>query len=701
MAACTRSARLAQRFTRQFPIPTADLPAFLCPGILQIAHLQTSKCAPKLRVFHSQPPRFIDSPALDVSKVEPSVDLAHKHLPFQCAGCGALSQTVIQDEPGFYTPTRRSVKDYLGTTAPRESAEDAIVRAALENAGEVELNLGDVSKPSSKSKFSKTYTDRLLTHAIAEALDPPVCDRCHKLKHHETGVSIQHPSVQSIQDTIFESPYKYNHVYHVLDAADFPMSLVPGLHKLLHLTPMRSLNRRSKTGKFFHGRKTEVSFVITRADLLAPVKTQVDSMMPYLRSVLRDALGRTAKDVRLGNIRCVSARQSWWTKELKEEIWNRGGGGWMVGKVNVGKSQLFNDVFPKGRRGVEVKKLPPLTVVQDNFTESQNNALLAEELKRLEEVESRFEEHLDTSSLLPPAPPETDFPSMPLVSALPGTTASPIRHSFGNGKGELIDLPGLSRGDLENHVQPEHRSSLVMRTRIKPEQQVLKPGKSLLLGGFIRITSTTPDVIILGYAFTPIEPHATSTEKAIGTQLQTRESSLLNISLPGTGEKIASAGTFPLKWDVTRERAGPITAKTAIGISPERLPYRVLGTDILIEGCGWVELTAQVRKRQWEATPEKTVQWQTAFGEQKDRMENDSEMLDDIGGGEEQEIVDPNWPAVEIFTPDGRFVAARRPMNAWIHTQRPDRNIKGRPRKSMKGHKKAEKKRARLVRQTV
>ncbi|TVY49596.1 Genetic interactor of prohibitins 3, mitochondrial [Lachnellula occidentalis] len=664
MSTCARSTRLFQRLTRQSHIPSADLPAFLCPGILRIAQLQSSRCPPKQRQFHSQPPRLIESTVHDFPDIQSDLLVGQQNLPSQCAGCGALSQTILKDEAGFYTLTRRSVKDYTAAAAPQESVEDTIVKAALENASGTGLELGDFSKPT-------------------RTLELPVCDRCHKLKHHDTGVSIIHPSVQSIQDTIFESPYKYNHVYHVLDAADFPMSLVPGLHKLLHVTPQRSLNRRSKTGRFYHGRKTEVSFIITRSDLLAPLKTQVDAMMPYLRDVLRDALGRTAKDVRLGNIRCA-----WWTKELKEDIWKRGGGGWLVGKVNVGKSQLFNDVFPKGRRNVEGgKKLPPLSVDHATTTRPENDVILAEQLKKLEE-------YIVTA---PPAPPELDYPAMPLVSSLPGTTASPIRLSFGNGKGELIDLPGLSRGDLEQHIQPEHRSSLVMRQRVRPEQQVLKPGKSLLLGGFIRITPTTPDIIMLGYAFTPIEPHTTSTDKAIGTQEQTRESSLLNISLPGTGEKIASAGTFPLKWDVTRERSGPLTAKNAGKMSPERLPFRVLATDILIEGCGWIELVAQVRRRQAEvAKPGFSENCISGFSEENNGRKDEDEMLDDEMGGEIEEVVDPGWPAVEVFTPNGRFVAARRPMNAWLYAQKVVNNkLKGRPRKSMKGQKKAEKNRVR------
>jgi genetic interactor of prohibitins 3, mitochondrial len=554
------------------------------------------------------------------------------------------------------------------------------------------------------------------------------------------GVSIDHPSIQSIKDTLFESPHKLNHVYHVIDAADFPMSLIPGLHRLLHITPQRSLNRRSKTGKFYQGKKTEVSFIITRSDLLAPKKEQVDSMMPYLREVLRKALGRAGRSIRLGNVRCVSAKQGWWTRDLKEDIWRRGGGGWMVGKVNVGKSQLFGEIFPKGRRGVEAFRTPqppikaltePETKSTEAWSADEHPALSAEdkssepvadtsmgdyleaqespkgaELQSAEDtqelstgesasiegathsadpvqLESLYtDEYLEAGSLLPPAQIETDYPEMPLVSALPGTTASPIRVPFGNGRGELIDLPGLARGDLELHVQPEHRSSLVMRSRVRPEQKVIKPGQSLLLGGFIRITPTTPDVIFLAYAFNPLTPHLTSTEKAIGIQTQTRETNVENIALPGTGEKIASAGTFHLKWDVTRERSGPITSRDGAAINVEQLPYRVMAADILIEGVGWVEIAAQIRKRPGSMSKE-------------EKKEEDNEWVWE----EKEEIdeIDPEWPTVEVFSPEGKFIALRMPLNAWLQVAKKpsQKHLKARPRKSMKGIKKAAKIKAR------
>ncbi|KAH0565914.1 hypothetical protein GP486_000694 [Trichoglossum hirsutum] len=519
----------------------------------------------------------------------------------------------------------------------------------------------------------------------------PLCDRCHNLVHHHSGSPIQHPSIQSIRDTILESPYKFNHIYHVLDAADFPLSVIPSIHRLLSAAPQRSKNRRSRTGKFHKDKSISLSFIITRSDLLAPKKEQVDSLMPYLVRVLRDSLDSAGDDVRLGNVKCVSSKRGWWTKDIKEAIWNRSGGSWMVGKANVGKSNLFEAVFPKGRtEGARYTTTAERAELEEG-SESGNmetRESLVEGSRQhvfdcMDRMNSGQHAKLNEGSLLPPAQPESTFPVMPVISPLPGTTASPIRHSYRNGRGELIDLPGLSRGNLSSFVRDECQAQLVMRRRIKPEQRVLKSGQSLLLGGLIRITPTNPELTFLAYAFVPFGEHVTSTEKAIGIQTQLRESGVDSIAKSGTGEKIASAGKFRLKWDVTRRRAGPITSPAAVGLKPEKLPYRILSTDILIEGCGWVEIVAQVRKMQNGQG--------VALGPGDDR----------VGSGPWSEVPDfemrDTYPEVEVFSPEGRGIGARIPMNGWaIGVGRKKASIKrGRPRRSMKGAKKMEKMRSR------
>jgi hypothetical protein len=77
-------------------------------------------------------------------------------LPQQCPGCGALSQTVDQDQPGFYTRSRKTVRNYLQKKSfSKDSEEDDIVRAALQNAGShaETVSLGDFSSPGKRGDF--------------------------------------------------------------------------------------------------------------------------------------------------------------------------------------------------------------------------------------------------------------------------------------------------------------------------------------------------------------------------------------------------------------------------------------------------------------------------------------------------------------------------------------------------------------------
>lgn len=509
----------------------------------------------------------------------------------------------------------------------------------------------------------------------------PICNRCHQLTHHHTGVPVIHPTIRSIQEIIEESPHKYNHIYHVLDAADFPLSLIPSLQRTLSLAPQRGQNRRAKTSHFQYGRQAEVSFIITRSDLLAPKKEQVDTLMPYIVQVLRDALGASADNARLGNVRCVSSKRGWWTKQVKEEIWNRGGGGWMIGKVNVGKSGLFENVFPKGRtEDINFDSLRRTTQQGPRagvFTRAQSDSKATERelqfARPYDALQQKDETNLLDDSLLPPAPPEIPFPVMPVVSSLPGTTASPIRLPFGNGKGELVDLPGLPRGDLESFITENHRLDFVMRHRIKPEQLTIKPGQSLLIGGLVSITPLTPEVTMLAYPFVPLNTHVASTERIKTVHTRQELSGIPTIARPGAGTRMHSAGIFPLKWDVTKKRAGPLTNPAAAGLKAQILPFIVFSLDVLIEGCGWVEIVAQVRRKLFEAES------------------NREELFDDRP-----------YPRIEVVSPDGRHIGVRRPMAAWLlNGDKPGSSSKStiRPRRSMKGVKKRLKEESRVGRQ--
>ncbi|KAH7224590.1 hypothetical protein BKA60DRAFT_449296 [Fusarium oxysporum] len=604
---------------------------------------------------------------------------------------------------GYFDPESKRVKKWLNPKAFERqhttSQEDGVVDDVLKtlDPGQLEALGLDPSLLVTGAEKEGNIAPKSLPQD-----KQPVCDRCHNLQHYSTSsdtakVAMFHPTVESLRETIEESPHKYNHIYHVIDAADFPMSLIPRLNVLLGDIPIRTRNRRSRSGKYQNDRKTELSFIITRGDLLGPTKEIVDSMMPYLREVLRDALGRLGGRVRLGNVRCVSAKRAWWCTEVREDIWQRGGAGWMVGKVNVGKSQLFEAVYPKGRMG------PSKEAGRASVSTYPRDSVSAESIY----AEQVGEQDVDVGELLPPPQPAQNYPDMPLVSSLPGTTASPIRVPFGNGKGELIDLPGLARSDLDLFVKEECRQSMIMKKRIVPEQVSMTPGKSLILGGgLIRITPKNPGLVFLAYNFTPLEEHLTQTEKAITFQEQTRESiGVPSIMLPGIGSKMKHAGTFKLSHDVTRKRAGPLTRKNAIGLNVDRLPFRVLSTDILIEGVGYVELVAQVRAQDvaMKVFPDQQPQFdERVKPKQLDTSDPFAAMrAQRIDAGtpavkrrkEPEPVIEPGWPAVDVFSPEGRFIGSRQPIQGWLHNKPrvlPEHK-RSRPRRSMKGAKKKDK----------
>lgn len=155
----SRSIKVAQRAARQVSIPTADLPVFLCPGLLRVATVQHTQ-------YSCQQPRSFSQASLRKRPALNSEDTLRqktsilpvdvRKLPRQCAGCGALSQAVDQESPGFYTLTRKSLRQYLdGPSSTKHAVEDDVVRAALENAGEAATGL--VFEPKKEKKASGTY----------------------------------------------------------------------------------------------------------------------------------------------------------------------------------------------------------------------------------------------------------------------------------------------------------------------------------------------------------------------------------------------------------------------------------------------------------------------------------------------------------------------------------------------------------------
>ncbi|CRG87773.1 hypothetical protein PISL3812_04794 [Talaromyces islandicus] len=603
-----------------------------------------------------------------------SISLHSDVLPVCCPGCGAYSQTIEPADPGYYDVSRRRVKKLWGKAQHARRAQAAANQDDTQMDKEVESETNAEKDGAVESQDeSATEIDTMAATEFIQASTLPsqICDRCHDLLYHNKGISAPSPTIDSIAAYLEESPHNSNRVYHIVDAADFPMSLISGIYDALELQGPKSKNRRARTEKYKYGKKmTTISFVITRSDLLAATKEQVDSLMQRVRSIIMKAMRFKQEDVRLGSVHMISAHRGWWTTQVKEEIRKHGGGIWVVGKTNVGKSNFIESCFPKDsknvakitelfqRRKEEEKGLGAKSVAGDAFSDPLPDQHV-----------------LNEDSLLPPAPREELFPTFPVISSLPGTTVSPIRIPFGRGHGEMIDLPGLDRSTLPDFVLDQHKVDLVMTKRVNPaEQLTILDRQSLLIGGgLIRITPVAPEgCTILAACFVPLETHVTRTDKAIEVQKGLRRYNTgggdrgTSIIKPEflLDETIQSAGTFTLSTNVTTSHLPSIIKKKwdDHGVKPDlnALPYRVFSTDILIEGCGWIELTGQIRT--------------------KDLSANGLSL-----------------PRVEIFSPLGKHVSARPSLEIWnfIRDKRKADKRKGqftsgshRPRRQSISHKK-------------
>lgn len=284
---------------------------------------------------------------------------------------------------------------------------------------------------------------------------PNVCNRCHTLVHHHRGPELPaYPTLDTLATLLVNSKHRLNHIYHLVDAADLPLSLVPSLRRFL----------ASKL-PWDVARGLTVSYIVTRADLLMPSEKAVSSLMSWIKRTIKEALPEGEKvEGREGRIHVISVRNGWGVGAVKEEIQRRAGGVWILGAVNVGKSRFVREMWP------ETGEARPVSVAE------------AAEFGILPAERSRDTDGGGERARLNPLPS-----SPPTVSDVPGTTAAPIKIAYKvlgrSGRvGELIDLPGLQRWvgygnqGLLKYVRDEKKPMVIMKHMVKHKQYTIKPG---------------------------------------------------------------------------------------------------------------------------------------------------------------------------------------------------------------------------------
>jgi genetic interactor of prohibitins 3, mitochondrial len=143
----------------------SELPVFLCPALarptVRKKQFQSKYTLPSYASQRPARPFHSVSHSLPKETHHESIQNSIR-LPRQCAGCGAFSQTSDNGEPGFFSLSRRSVKEFLAPASESKSAkrfsERKIIEASLGNLGDEALKPLSFNVLAAPGEFSTHWT---------------------------------------------------------------------------------------------------------------------------------------------------------------------------------------------------------------------------------------------------------------------------------------------------------------------------------------------------------------------------------------------------------------------------------------------------------------------------------------------------------------------------------------------------------------
>jgi len=393
-------------------------------------------------------------------------------IPDYCPGCGAPSQRQDPNLPGHYSRlTRRQRFGDLTIKSQKQYSEENIFYDTLER---LRSQL-DPETPSQELReflgtvkaFSSPPTS---ARAGEESRVPPlVCERCHSIRYHHRASGLPaYPTLHTLTNLMQNSPHTNNHIYHLIDAADLPMSLQPGLREHLYQNLDKTLQRQ-----------LTVSYIVTRADILMASERQISSLMTYIKKRIKDILPFDERvESAVDRIHVISTKNGWGVGKVKDEIRSRTGGVWIIGGINVGKSRFVMEMWPEGgeSRPVTRGEAEEYGILPESGESTEGKAEGKEGGVEKKKGKMAYEYFLNPLHIAP------------TVSDVPGTTAAPIKIAYrASGRerrwGEMIDLPGFERwvgygeNGLLKYVRPKLQMAVAMDKRVKGQQYTIKSGK--------------------------------------------------------------------------------------------------------------------------------------------------------------------------------------------------------------------------------
>ncbi|KAJ2782934.1 nitric oxide associated protein 1 [Coemansia interrupta] len=345
--------------------------------------------------------------------------------------------------------------------------------------------------------------------------DRIVCQRCYKLMHHNTVDGPWKKDIVSDPRALKFLRYKTNLIAVVVcDIFDLPGSMIPHL------------------GEFI-GERHPVILVANKADLL-PKDYHKERLTMWFKRFAKDL------DLNIQSIHLVSSLKNLGIRELAADISSRRRAGqdvYMVGRANVGKSELINALLRISIGGYRHKVLAS---------------------------------HVPGTTM-----GLSGIPLRHFVKALVPTEGAIPQDRQTN----LYDTPGVfSNKSLVSFLTNDELKVAMCSKRITPFTYILNLGESVMLGGLGRIDLVEGTQYVYVTVFSNIRPHFTRIKRA--NELTERiESGISTFLRPPIGDE-ERLKTFP-------------KSKLAVEHTFEGLHRRHATLDVAFAGIGWIAITGQ------------------------------------------------------------------------------------------------------------
>ncbi|KAJ2003994.1 nitric oxide associated protein 1 [Coemansia thaxteri] len=416
-------------------------------------------------------------------------------------GHGEASDKVLSEE-GYRTAVR--------------NLEDPELRAIFTGKPMTEItgSGADNNEQASAASFDSLVAARLRRRA-EQGRDRVVCQRCHTLKHYSRVDRPWREDTVSDPRSLKFLRYSTNLVAVVVcDLFDIPGSLIPHL------------------GEFI-GERHPVILVANKADLL-PKDYHEERLRMWFRRFIKDL------DLNVQSIHFVSALKNIGTRELAADISERRRAGqdiYMVGRANVGKSELIN------------------ALLRISIGGSKHRVLAS---------------HVPGTTMGLAAVPLRHF----VKALVPAEGPRPQDR-----QATLYDTPGVfSSKSIVSHLTSDELKLAVCSKRITPFSFILNRRQAIMLGGLGRLELIDGPDRVYVTVFSSVRTHFTNVERAaeLIKRMELGEKTILQPPC-GDAERLKS---FPRH-------------QLALEHSFEGLHRQHATLDVVFAGVGWIAIAGQ------------------------------------------------------------------------------------------------------------